>query len=69
MVEINDDSVDKLTQAIKNLADQIDNISYLSFDELIEVLREIRDELDSLGSVLVGVGTAIGYLEKVEDEK
>ena len=69
MVEINNDCLDKLTKAIQNLADQIDHRPYLSFDELIDVLREIRDELNSLGSVLVGVGTAIGYLEKVEDEK
>ena len=69
MVEINDDSVDKLTQAINNLAEQIDNRPYLSVDELTEVLREIRDELNSLGNVLVGVATAISYLEKVENKE
>jgi len=69
MVEINDEDVGKLVQAINNIAREIEERSSPSYDELIDVLREIRYELDSLGSVLVGVATAIGYLEKVEDEK
>ena len=60
---------ERATNAIKNLADQIDERPYLHLDELIDVLREIRDELNSLGSVLVGVATSIGYLEKVEDKE
>ena len=69
MVEINDEDVSKLVQAINNIAREIEERSGPNYDELVDVLREIRDELDSLGSVLVGVATAIGYLEKVKDEK